>query len=92
MGAGTPGVSEKLLQEHTALLAKELDASNAGLAGRCALALSHAGLRKPLALPEPAESKVRAARVGLDVLYSKLGPMSCLVPRHAWVWFHLIFP
>lgn len=71
LGAGTPSVPEKLLQEHTALLARELDASNAGLAGRCALALGHAGLRKPLVLPLPAESKVRirSHRVVLSFRY-----------------------
>ena len=53
-------MSEAAISKHISHLAKELEASIPGLAGRCAVALGHAGLRKPLPLA-PSE-QVRCPR------------------------------
>ncbi|KAK9850611.1 hypothetical protein WJX84_005115 [Apatococcus fuscideae] len=59
--SGTKAVPQDVMERHTLLLARELGATNPGLAGRCALALGHAGLRQPLALPHASSQDAKAA-------------------------------
>ncbi len=56
--AGSPIVSEEVIRKHTQMLASNLGASIPGLAGRCAVALGHVGLRRPLVLPNPSAQQV----------------------------------
>ena len=60
-GTGTKAVPQDVMERHTLLLARELGATNPGLAGRCAVALGHAGLRQPLALPHASSQDAKAA-------------------------------